>query len=145
MAEWTAATLPLPDQIELLVKQLDALQAGYKAAKARLEADITQAVSQARPLPDEVMAELYWRFPMVPVTLLWSAADVARRAHLDIARAHPYWHWACPGCGNEVPVRDRTELKVLRGRWAGNERCDGCRERDQAEDSARCREEWVRW
>jgi 5-methylcytosine-specific restriction endonuclease McrA len=138
--DWPSTTLPLPDQIELLVKQLDALRAGYEAAKAGLEADIAEAIGQAEPLPDEVIAELYWRFETIP------AGRLAKRAYL-IAREHPYWYWTCPGCGDHVPVGSRGELKELRhpgGYRRLNNRCDRCRERDQAGNSARWREEQAR-
>jgi hypothetical protein len=132
--------LALPDQIELLVKQLGELRARYEAAKAGLEADIAQAISQAEPLPEEIAAEIYWRFETVPVKLLW---PVTSRAHL-IARNYPYWYWTCPGCGADVPIGSRSELKELRapGGYAyQNRKCDSCRDRDRAGNSARFREE----
>lgn len=133
--------LALPDQIELLVKQLSELRARYEAAKAGIEADIAQIISQAKPLPDEVIAEIYWRFETVPARLLW---PVASQAHL-IARNYPYWYWTCPGCGDDVPVGSRTELNQMRARGGyQHRRCDSCRERDLAGDSVRFREEEAR-
>ena len=64
------------------------------------------ALVKAADLTVEEVAEIYWRFDKVPIAALGEQKEV-----WAAATEYPYWSWRCQGCGAEVFVKSRSELR----------------------------------